>query len=178
MTKLNKYIRTVSDFPIEGVQFRDITSLLETPEAFTLVNKEFEDICNLTVADCIVGIESRGFIFGSTIASSKNIPFILARKPGKLPNPTYRKEYELEYGTSELHIQKISPIKGNVIIIDDLIATGGTAITCADLIHENFKIPKKNILILAVIDLPNLGGSAIIKQSGYDVRTLTEFEGE
>ena len=178
MTELNNYIRTVLDFPIEGVEFRDITSLLETPEAFNLVMKEFEDICNLTVADCIVGIESRGFIFGSPIALSKNIPFVLARKPGKLPNPTHRIEYELEYGTSELHIQKISPIKGNVIIIDDLIAKGGTAIACAKLVHKQFNIPKKNILILAVIDLPNLGGSAIIRQSGYDVRTLTEFEGE
>ena len=175
MTKLNKYIRTVSDFPIEGVQFRDITSLLETPEAFTLVNKEFEDICNLTVADCIVGIESRGFIFGSTIASSKNIPFILARKPGKLPNPTYRKEYELEYGTSELHIQKISPIKGNVIIIDDLIATGGTAAAAAQLIEGS---GGKIVECCFVIDLPDLGGANKLEAMGMRVFSLVGFEGD
>ena len=102
----------------------------------------------------------------------------MARKPGKLPNKTYSKEFKLEYGETELHIQTISPIKGKVVVIDDLIATGGTALACADLIHENFGIPKEDLLILAVIDLPDLGGSAIIEDNGYNVRTLIEFEGE
>ena len=129
-------------------------------------------------ADTIIGVESRGFVFGSPIARDLEIPFVMARKPGKLPNKTYSKEFKLEYGETELHIQTISPIKGKVVVIDDLIATGGTALACADLIHENFGIPKEDLLILAVIDLPDLGGSAIIEDNGYNVRTLIEFEGE
>ena len=126
----------------------------------------------------IVGIESRGFVFGAPIARDMDLPFVMARKPGKLPNKTVSKKFKLQYGETELHIQEISPILGKVVIIDDLIATGGTALACADLIHENWNVPKENILILGVIDLPDLKGSAIIKEQGYNVETLIEFEGE
>ena len=102
----------------------------------------------------------------------------MARKPGKLPNETVSKKFKLEYGETELHIQKISPIKGKVVIIDDLIATGGTALACADLINKEFDIDKENILILAVIDLPDLQGSAIIREQGYKVETLVDFKGK
>ena len=177
---LKNCIRTVPDFPIPGIQFRDITSLIENPEAF---NKSLVDLSSLTLdfkATKLVGIESRGFIFGAPIARDLDIPFVMARKPGKLPNPTYKRDFDLEYGSTSLEIQKISPITEHdkVVIIDDLIATGGTAIACADLVHECFDVPKENILILAVINLPSLEGSAIIKQHGYSVNTLIEFEGE
>ena len=177
---LKDCIRTVPDFPISGIQFRDITSLIEHPRAF---NKVLLDLTTLTMlfdATKIVGIESRGFVFGSPIARDLEYPFIMARKPGKLPNETYKREFDLEYGSTSLEIQKISPITEHdkVVIIDDLIATGGTAIACADLVHECFDVPKENILILAVIDLTSLEGSAIIKQHGYSVNTLIEFEGE
>ena len=171
-------IRTVLDFPIEGVQFRDITGLLEDPKAFK------DSIVALTSqaiqfkADVIIGVESRGFVFGSPIAFDLDIPFIMARKPGKLPNKTVSKEFKLEYGETEIHLQELSPIRGKVVIVDDLIATGGTALACADLVHENWNISKQNILILAVIDLPDLGGSQLIKDQGYNVKTLIEFEGE
>lgn len=171
-------IRTVSNFPIEGVEFRDITGLLEDPKAFK------DSIIALTSeaiqfkADAIIGVESRGFVFGSPIAFDLNIPFVMARKPGKLPNKTVNKAFKLEYGETEIHLQLISPIKGKVVIVDDLIATGGTALACADLIHENWNIPKEDILILAVIDLPDLKGSDLIKEQGYNVGTLIEFEGE
>ena len=102
----------------------------------------------------------------------------MARKPGKLPNKTVYKEFKLEYGETEIHLQELSPIMGNVVIVDDLVATGGTALACADLIHENWNIPKENILILAVIDLPELGGNKLIQEQGYNVKTLIEFEGE
>ena len=95
-----------------------------------------------------------------------------------MPNKTVSKKYQLEYGEAELHLQLLSPIQGKVVIVDDLIATGGTALACANLIHENWNIPKEDILILAIIDLPKLGGSAIIKDNGYTVRTLVEFDGE
>lgn len=171
-------IRTVLDFPIEGVQFRDITGLLEDPKAFK------DSIVALTSqaiqfkADVIIGVESRGFVFGSPIAFDLDIPFVMARKPGKLPNKTVSKEFKLEYGETEIHLQLISPIQGKVVIVDDLVATGGTALACADLIHENWNIPKEDILILAVIDLPDLKGSDLIKEQGYNVETLIEFEGE
>jgi adenine phosphoribosyltransferase len=106
------------------------------------------------------------------------VPFIMARKPGKLPNSTVCKSYDLEYGSAELHIQEVSPIHGNVLIIDDLIATGGTALACADLINEKWNIPNQDIMILSVIDLPVLGGSSKIKDSGYQCVSLLEYDDE
>lgn len=179
--KYNDYkeiIRTVPDFPIPGVQYRDITSILEQPDAFKgiLTNMFFHT--HRHKADVIVGIESRGFIFGTPIAQELRLPFIPARKPGKLPNKTVSKKFKLEYGEAEIHLQLLSPIEGRVTIVDDLIATGGTALACADLVHENFNIPKQDIQIMAVIDLPDLGGSAIIRDAGYKVETLIEYEGD
>jgi adenine phosphoribosyltransferase len=128
----------------------------------------------------VVGIESRGFVFGTPVARDLDLPFIMARKPGKLPNPTHKRDFDLEYGSTSLEIQKVTDINeyDKVVIVDDLIATGGTAIACADLVHECFDVPKENILILAVINLPSLEGSAIIEKHGYSVNTLIEFEGE
>lgn len=173
-------IRTVSDFPIKGIQFRDITSLLETPEAFNKALIDMTASCMMFKATKVVAIESRGFIFGSPIARDMELPLILARKPGKLPNPTYQRNYKLEYGEAVLHIQRNSDICPNdkVVIIDDLIATGGTARALASLICQCWNIPRENILILAAIDLPDLGGSAIIEKEGYNVESLVKFEGE
>jgi adenine phosphoribosyltransferase len=176
MVNLADHIRTVPNFPIDGVQFRDVTSILEHPRAFEDSLRKLTSMC--ASANTIVGIESRGFVFGAPVANRLAVPFILARKPGKLPNDTVSKSYKLEYGAAELHIQTVSPIFGNVVIIDDLIATGGTALACADLIHERWNIPKERITICAVIDLPDLKGSAIIAEQGYNVKTLIEFEGE
>ena len=178
MTYLKDIIRTVADFPIPGIQFRDITSLLEDPDAFgaCITNCCFQ--AHRFRADCVVAVESRGFIFGAPMSQQLKLPFIPARKPGKLPNETVSKAFDLEYGSTEIHLQKISPIEGKVVIIDDLIATGGTALACADLIHEEFDIPKGDILVLGIIDLPDLGGSKLIKDSGYNVATLIQFEGE
>jgi adenine phosphoribosyltransferase len=177
---LKDCIRTVPNFPIPGIQFRDITSLIENPSAF---NKSLLDLTSLTMnfsATKVVGIESRGFVFGAPIARDLDLPFIMARKPGKLPNPTHKRDFDLEYGSTSLEIQKVTDINeyDKVVIVDDLIATGGTAIACADLVHECFDVPKENILILAVINLPSLEGSAIIEKHGYSVNTLIEFEGE
>jgi adenine phosphoribosyltransferase len=168
-------IRTIPDFPIPGVQYRDITSLLEDPQVFNSVCTDMCFHAHKFNTDVIIGIESRGFIFGTPVAHKLSVPFIPARKPGKLPNKTVSRSFDLEYGSTELHLQELSPIFGNVTIIDDLIATGGTAKACADLIHEQWNIPKEKIQILAVIDLPELQGSAIISDSGYNVVSLTEF---
>ena len=170
-------IRTVYDFPIPGIEFRDITGLLEDPKAFKESIIQLTSECMKFKCNTIIGVESRGFVFGAPLAFDLDVPFVMARKPGKLPNRTVGKGFKLEYGKTSIHLQEISPIMGNVVIVDDLVATGGTAIACADLIHENWNIPKKNILILAVIDLPELKGSELIKEQGYNVRTLIEFEG-
>jgi adenine phosphoribosyltransferase len=176
---LKKYIRTVLDFPIEGIEFRDITSLVENPQSFNYALMQLTNNCMDFKADKIIGIESRGFVFGAPLARDLEVPFVMARKPGKLPGDCYTQSYELEYGEASLSIQCNTQIRDTdkVVIIDDLIATGGTAIACADILYNAFDVPKENILILAVIDLPNLKGSAIIHEQGYNVKTLVEFEG-
>jgi adenine phosphoribosyltransferase len=180
MNDIKKAIRTVPDFPIEGIQFRDITGLLENPSAF---NKSLIELTSLSMsfgADKIVGIESRGFVFGAPLARDLDVPFVMARKPGKLPGHCYTQSYKLEYGEASLSIQSNTAIQSTdkVVIIDDLIATGGTAIACADILHNAFDVPKENILILAVINLTDLPGFATIVEQGYNVNTLIEFEGE
>ncbi len=177
---LKQAIRTVPDFPIPGIQFRDITSLLESPEAFNRALIGLTNSCMSFNATKIVAIESRGFIFGSPIARDMELPLVLARKPGKLPNPTYQRSYKLEYGEATLHIQRNSDLNKHdrIVIIDDLIATGGTALACADLVHENFGVPKNNITVLAIIDLTDLGGFVKITEQGYNAGTLIEYEGE
>ena len=101
----------------------------------------------------------------------------MARKPGKLPNKTFKKDFDLEYGSTSIEVQTNTSFKSSdrVVIVDDLVATGGTAIACAELLTENFKIQKSNILILGVIDLPELGGSDLIAKDGYNIKTLVSY---
>ena len=174
---LKQYVRTVDDFPIDGIVFWDITSLIETPKAFVKTCNELTKITKEFNADIVASIESRGFIFAGTIARDLSLPFVLARKPGKLPNETFKKSFDLEYGSTSIEIQKNTDINKNqrIIIVEDLIATGGTAIGCAELFTENFDIQKSNILVLSVIDLPFLGGSELIVEKGYQVKTIMEF---
>lgn len=174
---LKKYIRTVKDFPIEGIVFRDITSLIETPEAFIKTCDELTRITKEFGANIVASIESRGFIFAGTIARDLELPFVLARKPGKLPNQTYKKSFDLEYGSTSIEIQKNTNVNKDqkIVIVDDLVATGGTAIACAELFTENFNIIASDILILTVIDLPDLGGSDLIKNQGYHIETIVDY---
>ena len=174
---LKKHIREVKDFPIQGINFRDITSLIENPEAFQTACKELIEVSKNFNASVIASIESRGFIFAGSISFELGLPFVLARKPGKLPNETFKKDFDLEYGSTSIEIQKNTTFKSSdrVVIVDDLVATGGTAIACAELLTENFKIKKSNILILGVIDLPKLGGSDLIVKEGYNIQTLVSY---
>ena len=175
---LKKFIRTVNDFPIDGIKFRDITSLIETPEAFIKTCNELTKITKEFNAEIVTSIESRGFIFAGTIARDLGLPFVLARKPGKLPNETFQKSFDLEYGSTSIEIQKNTNIrKGQkIVIVDDLVATGGTAIACAELLTENFNVSNKDILILSIIDLTKLGGSALIKERGFSVKTIIDYD--
>ena len=175
---LKKFIRTVNDFPIDGIVFRDITSLIETPEAFIKTCDELTKITKEFNAEIVASIESRGFIFAGTIARDLSLPFVLARKPGKLPNETFQKSFNLEYGSTSIEIQKNTNIrKGQkIVIVDDLVATGGTAIACAELLTENFNVRNEDILILSIIDLTDLGGSKLIKEKGYSIKTIVDYD--
>ena len=175
---LKKFIRTVNDFPIDGIKFRDITSLIETPEAFIKTCNELTKITKEFNAEIVTSIESRGFIFAGTIARDLGLPFVLARKPGKLPNETFQKSFDLEYGSTSIEIQKNTNIrKGQkIVIVDDLVATGGTAIACAELLTENFNVSNEDILILSIIDLIELGGSALIREKGFSIKTIIDYD--
>ena len=175
--ELKKFIRTVDNFPIDGIIFRDITSLIETPEAFVKTCDELTRITKEFGASIVASIESRGFIFAGTIARDLSLPFVLARKPGKLPNETYKKSFDLEYGSTSIEIQKNTDIKPNqkIVIVDDLVATGGTAIACAELLTENFNVKNEDILILSIIDLTDLGGSALIREKGFAIKTIVDY---
>ncbi len=176
--ELKQYIRTVDNFPIDGIQFKDITSLIEIPEAFIKTCNELTKITKEFSAEIVTSIESRGFIFAGTISRDLGLPFVLARKPGKLPNETFQKSFTLEYGSTSIEIQKNTNIrKGQkIVIVDDLVATGGTAIACAELLTENFNVSNKDILILSIIDLTKLGGSALIKEKGFSVKTIIDYD--
>ena len=169
-------IRTIENYPIDGVMFRDITTLLQDPEGLResidqLVNR-YKDL----KINKIVAIEARGFILGAPLAYLLNIGLVLIRKPGKLPSETINQEYKLEYGSDmvEIHIDAIK--KGEkVLIVDDLIATGGTAEAAVRLIQ---KVQGEIVECCFIIDLPDLGGSEKLEKMGQKVFTLCEFEGE
>lgn len=169
-------IRTIPDFPKKGIQFRDITTLLADPVGFRkAVDELVQRYAGVTI-DKVVGIESRGFILGGAIAHQLSTGFVPIRKPGKLPYETIGQDYELEYGTDrlEMHIDAIA--NGDlVLLVDDLIATGGTAEAAVKLIRAS---GGKLVAACFVIDLPDLGGSKKIRELGVDVITLCEFEGD
>lgn len=173
---IKDYIRTIPDFPSEGIQFRDITSLLENPEglksAIDLIADRYRD----SAITHVVGIEARGFIFGTAIAYNLGVGFIPLRKSGKLPGETLGQDYVLEYGTDRIEIHKDALGKEDlVLIVDDLIATGGTAEAAIKLIrHTEARIHECTF----VIDLPDLGGVRRIAELGVTSFSLCEFEGD
>jgi adenine phosphoribosyltransferase len=171
---LKKHIRTIPHWPKQGIMFRDITTLIKNPEAFRHAIKLFKDRYVDKEINKILGIEARGFIFGAALAYELGLPFVIARKPGKLPAATEKVEYALEYGKDSIEIHKDAIEKGDkVLIIDDLIATGGTLKAAADLVK---KLGGEVVELACVIDLPELKGREKLK--GYPVFTLVEFEGE
>ena len=169
-------IRTVPHFPKQGVMFRDITTLLKDADGFNHAIDEFVKRYRTAKIDKVVGIESRGFIFGSAVAHRLNVGFVPARKPGKLPHKRIREEYDLEYGKDALEIHEDSIIKNdNVLIVDDLIATGGSSLAAIKLVE---KLGGKVAECAFVIGLPELNGIKKLTENGYTVFTLVDFEGE
>ena len=169
-------IRTIENYPIKGVMFRDITTLLKDPEGLRdSINKLVDRYKDLKI-DKIVAIESRGFIIGAPLAYLLNTGLVLIRKPGKLPAETIGQDYKLEYGTDRIEVHVDAIEKGEkVLIVDDLIATGGTAEATVRLVQ---KMKGDIVECCFIIDLPDIGGRERLENMGQKVFTLCEFEGE
>lgn len=169
-------IRTIPHWPKKGVMFRDITTLLKDPVGLKICIDEFVNRYKDKEIDVVVGIDSRGFILGGVVAYLLGKGFVPVRKKGKLPAEIESEEYDLEYGTDTVEIHKDGIEKGQkVLIIDDLIATGGTALAAAKLVK---KLHAEVVEIAFIVDLPDLGGRKKLEQAGYSVYAQTEFEGE
>ena len=169
--KISEAIRTIPDFPKKGIQFKDITPLLANAELFAEAINWFADSVKDLGIEVIAGIESRGFIFGSALALKMGVGFVPIRKPGKLPYKTYKEEYALEYGTDALEIHQDAIKHGQkVLLIDDLLATGGTALAAAKLIE---KCGGEVAAIRFLIELDFLNGIQKIKN--YSVESLVHF---
>lgn len=172
---LRDAIRTIPDFPKPGIQFRDITTLLGDARAFrTAVDQLVQPFAGRTV-DTVAGIEARGFILGGAVAHQLSVGFTPVRKRGKLPHQTLVEEYELEYGSDaiEIHIDAVKPGE-RVLIVDDLVATGGTALAAVNLIRKAGGVV---VGCAFVIDLPDIGGADALRAAEVDVTTLMTFPG-
>ena len=172
---LKDYIRSIPDYPKKGILFRDITTLIKDEKAFSeTINRIVEKAKKMEI-DKIAAIESRGFVFASAVSYIMNKPFILLRKKNKLPADVYSTDFELEYGTATIEVHKDSINRGEkVLIIDDLIATGGTAEAAAKLIEKS---GGKVTAFIFVINLFDLNGSDKLVKKGYKVENLIEFPG-
>lgn len=174
MKKVEDYVRTIPDFPKKGIMFRDVTSVLQDPEGLHLAIDEMQKLCgNPDDFDVIVGLESRGFLFGMPIAYNLHKPFVLVRKEGKLPCETIKQTYELEYGqaTIEIHKDAIRPGQ-RVILVDDLIATGGTVAAAIQLIERLGGKVDRSVFLM---ELAGLNGRKALE--GYQVESVISYEG-
>jgi len=172
---IRRHIRTVPDWPAAGVQFRDITPLLQNPKVFRVLIDEFVHRYFDVRPDAIAGLDARGFIIGAVVAYELNVGFVPIRKKGKLPYTTVEESYELEYGsaTVEMHTDAVRP-GDRVVLIDDLIATGGTMMAGKRLLE---KLGATVIEGAAIVDLPELGGSERLRAGGLPLFTLVDFAG-
>ena len=175
VTDLKSAIRTIPDYPKPGILFRDITTLLGDARAFRQAVDELARPFAEAGVDKVAGIEARGFILGGAVACELGAGFVPIRKKGKLPHQTVSIAYSLEYGVDEMevHADAIGQ-DGRVLLVDDLVATGGTAVAAVELLR---RIGATVVAACFVVDLPDLGGAARLRDVGVDVRTLTSFEG-
>lgn len=172
---IKKNIEVIKDFPIKGISFQDIFSITRKPDIFKLITQEIIKIIKKQKITKIVGIESRGFLFGTAASYKAGLPFIPIRKSGKLPGKITKVQYKLEYGHDAVEIQS-SVIKksDNILLVDDLIATGGTALASVKLLR---KFNSKKINSFFVIDLENLKGSDRLKKQGIEIHSLYKTDG-
>ncbi len=173
---LKSLIRTIPDYPKPGIQFRDITTLLKDPAGMREAVDQLAGPFRGLGIDKVAGIEARGFILGGAVAVALGAGFVLVRKQGKLPSETIGREYELEYGSDglEIHTDAVSP-GDRVLVVDDLIATGGTSEAAIRVIEQGRGTVAG---FAAIVDLPDLGGRKRIEAAGHKVVCLCEFEGE
>ncbi len=173
---LKKYIRSIPDYPKKGILFRDITTLIKNPEAFKFTNDKIIEIAKKMQFDKVAAIESRGFVFAATVSYALNKPFILLRKKNKLPAETYSVDFTLEYGDATIEVHKDSISDGEkILVIDDLIATGGTAEAAAKLIKISGGSVAGFIFVINLFDLP---GNRQLKDKGYKTECLIDFPGQ
>ncbi|GGC80895.1 adenine phosphoribosyltransferase [Undibacterium terreum] len=172
---IKEHIRTVENWPQQGVMFRDITPLLQDPKTFRVLIDLFVHRYMDAKLDMVAGLDARGFIIGSVLAYELNLGFVPIRKKGKLPFTTLSEQYELEYGsaTVELHADACKP-GDRVVLIDDLIATGGTMMAGKKLLE---RLGAEVVEGAVIVDLPELGGSKLLKSSGLQLYTVCDFDG-
>lgn len=174
MKRLEEYITSINDFPKKGIIYRDVTSVLEDKKGLKLAIDSMQDLIKNIDFDVVVAPESRGFIFGMPIAYNLNKGFVPVRKPGKLPREVISQDYELEYGSSTLQMHKDAIKKGDrVVIIDDLMATGGTTQAIVKLVE---KLGGKVVLICSLIELVDLKARELLKE--YNIKSCVKFKGE
>ena len=172
---LKKHIRSIPDYPKKGILFRDITTLIKNADAFNFTNNKIVEIAKKIDFDKVAAIESRGFVFASTVSHLLRKPFILLRKKNKLPADVHSVDFELEYGKATIEVHKDSIQKNeNILVIDDLIATGGTAEAAAKLIEISGGKIAGFIFVINLFDLP---GNKLLKSKGYNTESLIEFPG-
>lgn len=174
MKKLEDYVVTIPDFPEPGILFRDVTSVIQDADGLQLAIDSLQSLLKDVDFDVLVGAESRGFIFGMPLAYNMHKPFVLVRKKGKLPRATVSKEYALEYGTAEIEMHKDAIKPGQrVVLVDDLIATGGTMKAAAELVEE---LGGEVVKVVFLMELAGLKGREALK--GYDVESVICYEGK
>ena len=172
---LKKHIRSIPDYPKKGILFRDITTLIKDAKAFKYTNDKIIGLAKNINFDKVAAIESRGFVFASTVSYQLEKPFILLRKKNKLPAEVHSVDFKLEYGTATIEVHKDSIEKGEkILIIDDLIATGGTAEAAAKIVEISGGKVAGFIFVINLFDLP---GNDLLKNKGYKTESLIEFPG-
>jgi adenine phosphoribosyltransferase len=172
---LKKHIRSIPDYPKKGILFRDITTLIKNAEAFKYTNDKIVELAKKIKFDKVAAIESRGFVFASTVSYILKKPFILLRKKNKLPAEVHSIDFELEYGKATIEVHKDSIERNEkILVIDDLIATGGTAEAAAKLIEISGGQVASFIFVINLYDLP---GNNLLKSKGYKTESLIEFPG-
>lgn len=174
MKKLEDYVVTIPDFPEPGILFRDVTSVIQDADGVQLAIDSLQSLLEGLEFDVLVGAESRGFIFGMPLAYNLHKPFVLVRKKGKLPRETISKEYALEYGTAVIEMHKDAILPGQrVVLVDDLIATGGTMKAAAEMVEE---LGGEVVKIIFLMELAGLKGRDVLKK--YDVASVITYEGK